>query len=226
MKLDPSMFLATLSLPAVAVLLACSPLSARALTTTVTSEAAWQASVIAATTINFDDLPDGTAVGLQYQPLGATFASFNGGAPVVAAESAPYSLPHMLSVDAPAGGGGGVEVSFSTLQAGVGLWYSDSQFAGNLIVLYRAADQVLASYEMAWPHPTEWLFVGFTSDIADIARVEVSMGDFDRVTLDDFQFAVTAVPEPAPLALLLAGGLLVAWRINRQAVAVAGYPVL
>lgn len=218
MRRDLSFFPTTLAAPAVAVLLAFSPLAARAATTTVTSEAAWQASVAAPTAIRFDDLPDGTAVGSQYLPLGATFASFNGSAPVVAAESGPHSLPHVLSVDPPlTGGGGGVGVTFSALQAGVGLWYSDSQSAGNSIVLYGAADQVLASYEMAWPHPAEWLFVGFTSSAVEIARVEVSIGGSDRVTLDDFQFAAAAVPEPASFALLLAGGLLVGWRVNARA---------
>ena len=179
-----------------------------------TTEAAWLGTVANPTLIDFDKLADGTPVSNQY--AGVNFAPFNGGAPVAAAESNPYSLFNVLSVDPlPISAGGGVSIGFASPQHGMAFWYNDSQFAGNFVTLYGAANQVLGSYELAFPHPTEWLFVGFTSSNNDIARVDIAMGDNDRVTLDNVQFGAAAVPEPSAALLLLAGMPLL-WMIRRR----------
>ena len=169
-----------------------------------TVEAAWLGAVPNPTVIDFDNLTDGTPVSNQY--AGVNFAPFNGGIPLAAAESFPYSLFNLLSVDAlPNSAGGGVSIGFANPQHGMAFWYNDSQFAGNFATIYGTSNQVLGSYELAFPHPTEWLFVGFTSSNNDIARIDIAMGDADRVTLDNVQFGAAAVPEPSAAALLLIG---------------------
>ena len=215
MKFNRHSFAATLPLT-LTLALACGCTTAHAAVAQYTVQAAWFASVAPPTVLNIDGVADGTAVSTQYQGVGATFSAFNGGAPTAAAESNPHSLFHVLSVDpTPVSAGGGVALSLSTPSAGFAFWFNDSQFAGNTVVLYDATNQVLSSYEMPYPHPTEWLFVGFTSSQTDIARVEIAIGSQDRVTLDDVMFAA-AVPEPAPALLLLTGGSLLAWLARRR----------
>lgn len=106
--------------------------------------------------------------------------------------------------------GGGVAIDFATSQGGTGFWYNDSQFSGNFATVYNTLNQILGTFELEFPRPTDWLFVGFTSSVNDIAKIEVAMGDADRVTLDNIQYSatMTSVPEPASIALLLAGGLI------------------
>lgn len=195
--------------------------TAHAALTTYTSEVAWQGSVVMPGLISFDDLADGTTVSNQYPGIG--FSSFNGGKPTAAAESGPYSGPNVLSVDpTPISAGGGVSIGFGAAQLGMGFWYNDSQFAGNSVTVYGTSNRVLGTFELAFPHPTEWLFVGFTSSGNDIARVDVAMGDGDRVTLDNVQFAA-AVPEPTSAALLLGGGLALLF-LSRRATPLRGRP--
>ena len=191
--------------------LATSP--AQAALTVYTAEAAWLSAVPAPTVIDFDNLASGTAVSNQY--AGVTFAPFNNGLPVAAAESNPLSLFNVLSVDPlPSSAGGGVRIGFDSPQQGMAFWYNDSQFAGNVATVYGTSNQVLGSFELVFPHPTEWLFVGFRSPVNDIARIDIAMGDGDRVTLDNVQFSA-AVPEPSAAALLLAGIPLL-WVMRRQ----------
>ena len=179
-----------------------------------TLEAAWLGTVANPVLIDFDKLADGTPLSNQY--AGVNFSPFNGGAPVAAAESSPYSLFNVLSVDPlKNSAGGGVSISFASPQHGMAFWYNDSQFAGNFATVYGTANQVLGRYELVFPHPTEWLFVGFTSSNNDIARVDIAMGDNDRVTLDNVQFGAAAVPEPSAALLLLAGMPLL-WLIRRR----------
>lgn len=180
------------------------------------SEAAWLGAVTLPTSrIDFDDLPDGTPVSNQYAAVqggGVQFAPLAGGMLFAAAESSPHSLANLLSVDNPQlGGAGGFAIAFAAPRQGVGFWYADSQFVGNTVSVYGAADQLLGSFELPYPHPTEWLFIGFTSTAAatDISRIGVTMGDADRVTFDDFRFTA-AVPEPASGSLLAAGSALLA----------------
>ena len=169
-----------------------------------TLEAAWLGAVANPTLIDFDNLADGTPVSNQY--AGVNFAPFNGGVPLAAAESGPYSLFNVLSVDPlKNSAGGGVSISFASPRHGMAFWYNDSQFAGNFATVYGTANQVLGRYEFAFPHPTEWLFVGFTSSNDDVARVDIAMGDGDRVTFDNVQFGAAAVPEPSAAMLLLIG---------------------
>ena len=189
---------------AVAGLIGLATTTAHAAFGVYTLEAAWLGTVATPTLIDFDKLADGTPVSNQY--AGVNFASFNGGAPIAAAESNPYSPFNVLSVDPlKNSAGGGVSIGFASPRHGMAFWYNDSQFAGNFATVYGTANQVLGRYELAFPHPTEWRFVGFTSSNDDIARVDIAMGADDRVTLDNVQFGAAAVPEPSAAALLLIG---------------------
>ena len=182
-----------------------------------TSEAAWLAVSGATQRIGFDDLPDGTPVSSAYAAV--TFASFNGGVPVTAAESFPHSAANVLSVDDPlVGAGGGVSLIFADRHRAAGFWYSDAQFAGNSVTVYGKANEVLGRFELVFPHPTEWQFVGFVSPVLDIARIDIAMAGNDRVTLDDVQ--LSAVPEPGSWTLMLSGGLLVG-ALQRRRIRVA-----
>jgi len=185
----------------------CLPSLGHAALTTHTSEAAWLSAVTAPTLIDFDGLADGTPVTNQYAGLG--FAAFNGGNPLAVVYNFSQDGPNVLSLGTPplTGGGGGVAIDFNAPQQGVGLWYLDSEIAGNSITVFGAANAVLGTFEMAFPRPAQWAFVGFTSAAFDITRIEVTINAADMVALDSLQFAA-AVPEPATAALSLAGGLL------------------
>ena len=179
---------------------------------TTTSEQTWLSALADPTVrVNFDELPDGTQVTTGY--AGVIFSPFNGGAvPVAAAENFPHSPANVLSVDnTQLGQGGGVSLDFAVGRSGVGFWYSDAQFVGNTVGIYAASNQLLGQFELVYPHPTEWQFVGFTSSLADIARIDIAMASNDRVTFDDFQFT-TPVPEPAIWVLAMAGICLLATR--------------
>jgi hypothetical protein len=178
-----------------------------------TTESDWLLAAPGPTVIDFDNLAHGTPVSNQY--AGVNFAPFNGGAPLVSTESNPFSPFNVLSVDPlPNSARGGVSISFDGLQRGMALWYNDSQFAGNIVTVYGTSNQLLGSYELVFPRPTEWLFVGFTSTDSDIARIDIAMGDVDRVTLDNIQFTA-AVPEPGAAALLMLGIPLL-WVLRRR----------
>jgi hypothetical protein len=199
---------------ALLVLAGGAPQLAGAALTNFVDESAWSAAIGGSGRIGFDNLADGTLVQTQYAD--ASFAGFNGGVPVTAAEPSPHSMANVLSVDDPlGGGGGGVSIQFNGARQGAGFWYMDSQFAGNWATVYGPANEVLGSFELIYPHPTEWQFVGFVSSGVDIARIDVAMGPTDRVTLDDVRFSAP-VPEPASWLLGLGGGLLLAaWRCRR-----------
>jgi hypothetical protein len=181
---------------------------AQAALTRYDSEAAWLSAVTVTQRVGFDELPAGTTVSTAYP--GMTFSSFNGGMPLTAAESFPHSPANVLAVDDPllGGGGGGVRLTLDNGQQGLGFWYSDSQFAGNVVSVFDASNQKLGDFELIPGHPTEWQFIGFTSSAGDILRADIAMGSADRLTLDDFQIA--AVPEPATWAMALGGGLALA----------------
>jgi len=194
---SPKQFLRPLIASVISAFIVCVPAAAYAATlpalTTYTSEATWRSSVANPTLIDFDNLADGTAVTSQYPGVG--FSPFNGGTPLAAAEAGPLSLPNVLSVDNLAlGEGGGVSIGFASPQTGMGFWYNDAQFAGNTVTVYGASNQVLGTFELVYPHPTEWQFVGFLSSGNDITKVEIKMADVDRVTLDNVQFASPPLP--------------------------------
>jgi hypothetical protein len=123
----------------------------------------------------------------------------------------------------PFGAGGGVSIQFNGARQGAGFWYMDSQFAGNCAMVYGPAKKVLGTFELIDPHPTEWQFVGFVSGGFDIARIEVSIGAADRVTLDDVRFSAP-VPEPATCDLGAgAGGRLAAGSLAPQGAALPAH---
>jgi hypothetical protein len=192
------------------------PSLAQASLTTHTTEAAWQSAVSSPTLIDFDGLADGTVLSNQY--AGLSFSAFHSGNPLAAAYGGSYSGVNVLSLGTPplTGGGGGVAIDFAAPQGGVAFWYLDSQFAGNLVTVYGAASTVLGIYEMAYPHPGEWLFVGFGSSTNDITRIDVSIDAADAVSLDNLLVA-SVVPEPSSAAMLLLGGLFVLRGARRRA---------
>ena len=129
---------------AVAGMVCLATTSAHAAFGVYTLEAAWLGAVPTPTLIDFDNLADGTPVSNQY--AGVNFAPFNGGVPLAAAESGPYSLFNVLSVDPlKNSAGGGVSISFASPRHGMAFWYNDSQFAGNFVTIYDQANQVLGS---------------------------------------------------------------------------------
>ena len=196
--------LAAAALAATAVLGLATP--AHAVFTTYTNAGLWAAALAQpVTTIDFDGLADGTPLASQY--AGVTFSPFNGGNPLAKNFSFAQSGLNIVTLGTPplTGGGGGVAMAFSAPAKGVGFWYLDSEFAGNNVAVYDKANQLLGTYQMAFPAPAAWRFVGFTSSSADIGRIEVAIGAADMVALDTLQIA--AVPEPATALLMLLGGL-------------------
>lgn len=194
----------TSSLLAAALVLGlASPIAAQAQLTAYNDQATWLSAVTAPTLIGFDDLPDGAAVTGAY--AGHNFLPFNGGSPAAVAYNFSQAGANVLALSLPplTGGGGGVAVAFGTPLQGVGFWYLDSEFAGNSVTVYGAANAELGTYALAFPLPAVWQFIGFTSAAAGITRISVSIGDADMVALDSLQLA--AVPEPASLTLMLAG---------------------
>ena len=190
-------------LGAALVLGLASPIAAQAQLTAYNDQATWLGAVTAPTLIGFDDLPDGTAVNGAY--AGHNFSPFNGGSPAAVAYGFSQAGANVLALSLPplTGGGGGVAVAFGLPLQGVGFWYLDSEFAGNSVTVYGAANAELATYPLAFPSPAMWQFIGFTSAAADITRISVTIGGADMVALDSLQLA--AVPEPASLTLMLAG---------------------
>lgn len=181
---------------------------ARAQLTLYTTEAAWLSAVTAPTLIDFDGLADGTPVTHQYP--GLSFSAVDGGNPMAMIYNFSQGGPNVLSLGTPplTGGGGGVAVDFATPKQGVGFWHLDSELAGNSVSVFGAGNVVLGTFELAFPRPAQWAFVGFTSAAFDITRIAVTINPADMVALDSLQFAAAPVPEPATAALSLAGGLL------------------
>lgn len=171
------------------------------------TEGAWLSAVTASTLIDFDGLADGTPVTNQYP--GLSFSAVNGGNPLAVIYNFSQSGPNVLSLGTPPLiGAGGVGIDFGTPQQGVGFWYLDSEIAGNSVTVFGAAKVVLGTFELAFPLPAQWAFIGFTSAAFDISRIEVATHPADMVALDSLRFAATPVPEPATPALLACGLLL------------------
>lgn len=189
----------------------CGLNTARATITVVEDEATWQAALPNRTLIDFD----GFVGPVSNQFAGVTFSSVNGGSPQAEARVPGNSLPNELSVgDFDTGAGGGVAFTFDVPRSGVGFWYADSQFAGNAVDLYDIGGGLLASYEMAYPHPAEWLFVGFLSTSRDIAQAVVTINGNDFVPLDDLQFGDIRLPGDANEDGCVSGADFTIWADN------------
>ena len=198
--------LATATLAAAATFALSTP--AHAVLTTYTNPTLWAAALSQAPTlIDFDTLANNTPLAAQYS--GVNFSAFNGGNPLVVNFSFAQTWLNMVSLGTPplTGGGGGVAMDFAASLAGVGFWYIDSEFAGNGVVVRGAGGALLASYEMVFPAPAAWRFVGFIDTAGGIRRVEVAIGAADMVALDSLSFAAAPVPEPASATLALAGAV-------------------
>ena len=179
---------------------------AHAVLTTYTNPTLWAAALTQTVTmIDFDDLADNTPLAAQYS--GVSFSAFNGGNPLVVNYSFAQTGLNMVTLGTPplTGGGGGVAMDFAAPMQGVGFWYIDSEFAGNGVAVFDTASGLLVNYEMAFPAPAAWQFVGFVSSSNDIGRIEVAIGAADMVALDSLRIA--AVPEPASALLMVLGSL-------------------
>ncbi|CAN5134749.1 hypothetical protein BH11PSE10_BH11PSE10_10830 [soil metagenome] len=184
--------------------------------TVYTDAATWQAAVVSVTSINFDDLADGTTLAGPY--AGVSFSAFNGGYPQAAIYNFAHSGLNVVSLALPVltGGGGGVAMDFAMAQQGVAFWYLDSEIAGNGVTVFNGANQLLGNFEMFYPNPNPiaWRFVGFVDSAQGIGRIEVAINGGDMVALDSLQMA--PVPEPASAAMTLLGGALL-WAARRHA---------
>ncbi len=208
---------AGLTATAAAIFAAAAP--AHAALDIYTDPLAWQAALTSpnpVTSIDFDDLADGTPLAGQYPSV--SFSAFNGGNPQAAIYNFAHSGLNVVSLALPVltGGGGGVAMDFAAAQQGVAFWYLDSEIAGNGVTVFNGAKQVLGSFEMVYPNPNPiaWRFVGFVDSAQGIGRIEVAINGADMVALDSLQFAA-AVPEPASALLMLLGGVAVL-RLSRQ----------
>lgn len=182
---------------------------AHAVVTTYTHPTAWAAALSQAPTlIDFDGLADNTPLAAQYS--GVNFDAFNGGSPLVVNYSFAQTGLNLVALSTPplTGGGGGVAMDFAASLAGVGFWYLDSEFAGNGVTVRAAGNALLTSYEMVFPAPAAWRFVGFVDSAGGIRRLEVAIGAADMVALDSLMFAAAPVPEPTRAALALTGAAL------------------
>lgn len=191
-------------------------LPAQAALSIYTDVASWAAAISQApTVIDFDALPDGTPLSGLY--AGVSFGAFNGGSPLVVAYNFAQSGLNLLALSTPPlyGGGGGVSMTPTAPQQGLGFWYLDSELAGNSVAVMGAGGTLLGNFEMDFPAPAAWRFVGFV-DANGISRVEVAIGAADMVALDTVMLA--PVPEPAGASLSLLGVTLLAgvWRLRER----------
>lgn len=154
--------------------------------------------------INFNDLADLTSLAGLYP--GVRFSAFSGGNPLAAVYNFAQCGLNVVSLgDTTLSGPDGVAMDFAKQQRGMAFWYLDVEFADNGVAVYGAANQLLGSYELAYPNPNPiaWRFVGFIDSGSGIRRVTVASALNDRVALDSLQMA--PVPEPVSATLLLAG---------------------
>ena len=198
-----------------AMLVAVAP--AHAVLTVYTDAAAWAAALPQVpVSINFDDLADLTPLAGQYP--GVSFSAFSGGNPLAAVYNFAQSGLNVVSLgDPPLSGPGGVAMDFTQQQRGMAFWYLDSEFAGNGVAVYGAANQLLGSFELVYPNPIPiaWRFVGFIDSDSGIRRVTVATALNDMVALDSLQLA--PVPEPASALLMLLGGVAVLRLVRQRA---------
>ena len=181
--------------------------TAQAALTVYTDVSTWAGAMTQSTSsVDFDDLPDVTALANQYAGVG--FSAINSGNPLVVNYSFAQTGLNMVSLGTPplTGGGGGVAMALAVAAQGVGFWYLDSEFADNNVMVFNGSGQELGHFEMAFPHPAEWQFVGFIDSEKSIRRIDVTIGAADFVALDSLQFSAPAMDLPGPptMSLLLA----------------------
>jgi hypothetical protein len=174
--------------------------------------------------INFDTdsagapIADTATIDLQYQSLGLEFSSFNGGGLNALADSNPDNLGRFPAVSSPnqmrtvphSQGGGGFELRLDQPLSAVGMYFGDVEFAGSTIAAFDSNGQSLGSIDIQGRighSPAQWKFLGLRSTGAAIAQLQVSYAGSDYITVDNLRVGNT-IPEPASVALLLAGALL------------------
>jgi len=194
----------------------CCTTAVQAAITTYSNEPAWQSAVPGSTLIHFDDLAPATNLSNQYP--GVTFSPVSTGIPRTSNDVSAHSASNLVITYPAFNGGGDVRIAFDSPQGGVAFWHLDSEFAGNKVTLYDAVDQVLGTFDLQFPHPFEWVFLGFTSSANDISKVDIEINPADFVGLDDLQFGM--VPEPSGFALAGLAAAIGLWgganRILRQ----------
>ncbi|MBS0263215.1 MAG: hypothetical protein JSS02_14820 [Planctomycetes bacterium] len=174
---------------------------------TFTDAASWNAAVPAPSSVDFDSLAHGS---LSNQVAGLTFSAINSGNPRVSSAVSAQSGLNVMEVNPKVAGdfdgGGGVQIDFAAPQAAVAISYLDSEFAGNTITLLDSMNGVLATYELQYPHPNEWLFAGFVSTSgANIAAIQITVAGSDYVAFDDLLYGAEANPVPEPSSVLVLG---------------------
>lgn len=188
---------------------------------TYSSESTWQVGIANRTLIDFDNVNG--AVTNQYAGQGVTFYGIDGGSPKTTAFW-PLSSPNvMYSSFGPGSGGGGWAVDFAAPVQGIAFWTYNVQFAGSQITLLDSTGTLLDTYDLlatgGGHDASTWGFNGFTSDIANISRIEVSPSSRNFITHDNLQFGSnpSVIPAPGAAVLALIGLGLVNWLKRRVA---------
>lgn len=177
-----------------------------------------------ATTINFDNLTDSTAVTNQYSSQGATFLNatvLTSGISLNEYDFPPHSGNNVVFDD-----GGPITITFSSPMSQVGGYFTYSEPL--TLTAYDNSGATLGSVNSAWSSnmaypgdgdpgssPNELLQLSFSNEISSLVVSGDPAGY--SFTMDDFTFTSNSpaapVPEPGSLALCL--GLLGTWFIKR-----------
>jgi hypothetical protein len=112
-------------------------------------------------------------------------------------------------------------------QAQVGAYFNLSQPMDGVknaqltLTAYSAANQVLESFtykvDTSWDSYNEGMFLGFSRASADIYSFGVTVSGGQSLVLDDLHLSAAPVPEPATLAMLAVGLVVVGGVARRRA---------
>jgi hypothetical protein len=185
---------------ALPLLLAAAAPRAHAAITVVADQDTWRSAVGASSQVDFESFVG--PVTTEYP--GLVFADFADGSPTSVTIYPYEGLNCLFTQGSAGGGGGGWAADFDLPTRGVAMWVGDLQFPGTTIVIYDAAHEILASYDLFTSGngngPAVYGFNAYLSDAADIARIEIVINADDAVWFDNVQFgtpAVSAVPDDA-----------------------------